>query len=109
MKKIGILTYHWVSNFGAQLQTLSTYKRIEKTGNIPVIINWIPEDLKKYYERSVSAEQNKAHLQYMDTHYTNITDVCRDKYDIANAIDKEEIDLVIIGSDAVFSYLPFWA
>lgn len=107
MKKIGILTYHWVSNFGAQLQTLSTYKCIEKSGNFPIIINWIPEDLKKYYEKNVSQEQNEAHRQYAEAHYKNITKVCRDKFDIARVIDDEEIDVVVIGSDAVFSYTPF--
>ena len=54
MKKFGILTYHWVSNFGAQLQTLSTYKCIEKSGNMPIIINWIPDDLKKYYDNKLA-------------------------------------------------------
>lgn len=109
MKKIGILTYHWVSNFGAQLQTLSTYKCIENSGNYPIIINWIPEDLKKYYEKYVSKEQNEAHAQYAEKYYKNITKVCRNKFDIAQVIDDENIDVVIIGSDAVFSYTPFWS
>lgn len=109
MKKFGILTYHWVSNFGAQLQTLSTYKCIEKSGNMPIIINWIPDDLKKYYDKYVSKEQNEAHASYACTHYINITRVCKDKYDIARVIDEECIDVVIVGSDAVFSYTPFWS
>lgn len=109
MKKIGILTYHWVSNFGAQLQTLSTYKCIEKSGNIPIIINWIPDDLKRYYDKYVSKEQNEVHAQYAEKHYKNITKVCHNKFDIAQVIDEENIDVVIIGSDAVFSYTPFWS
>lgn len=109
MKRIGILTYHWVSNFGAQLQTLSTYKCIENSGNHPIIINWIPEDLKRYYEKFVSEEQNKAHAQYAGKYYKNITKVCRNKFDIAQVIDEEKIDVIIIGSDAVFSYTPFWS
>ncbi len=104
--KIGILTYHWVSNFGANLQTLSTYKKIEKEGHTPIIINWIPDDLKIIYETRVSKEQNEIHCYFANKYYKNITELCKDKYDIAKAIDKHDIDLVIIGSDAVFSYTP---
>lgn len=103
---IGILTYHWVSNFGANLQTLSTYKRIEKEGHTPFIINWVPDDLKKNYDIRVPQEQNEIHQKFGKKFYKNITEICKDKYDIAREIEKKEIDLVIIGSDAVFSYTP---
>lgn len=108
MKRIGILTYHWVSNFGANLQTLSTYKHIENAGDYPIIINWIPDDLRRIYDKKVSIEQNNAHLEFINKYYKNITRICKDKYDIAKVIDEENIDVVVIGSDAVFSYTPFW-
>ena len=104
--KIGILTYHWVANFGANLQTLSTYKYVENAGHTPIIINWIPDDLMKVYERKVSKEQLCTHRQFAISNYHNITDVCKDKYDIARVVDEKQIDIVIIGSDAVFSYTP---
>lgn len=104
--KIGILTYHFVSNFGANLQTLSTYKYIENAGHTPVIINWVPEDLEKYYQKVVSFEQNLAHSNFGKRYYTNITPICRTSQQIASEIDSNEIDLVIIGSDAVFTYVP---
>lgn len=104
--KIGILTYHFVSNFGANLQTLSTYKYLENEGHIPIIINWIPEDLEKYYLNSVCEHQNHAHHKFAKNYYKNITKVCRTSKEIANEIDNLEIDLVIIGSDAVFTYIP---
>lgn len=103
---VGILTYHFVSNFGANLQTLSTYKNIENAGHKPIIINWVPEDLEKYYLDNVSEQQNQAHHAFAQKYYKNITKVCRTTQDIAREIDCLEIDLVIIGSDAVFTYIP---
>ena len=51
--KIGILTYHFVSNFGANIQTLSTFEYFRNVGHDPVIINWIPTDLEQYYNNVV--------------------------------------------------------
>ena len=42
--KIGILTYHSVYNFGANLQVLSTVGYLKNNGFEPIVINWIPED-----------------------------------------------------------------
>ena len=103
---IGILTYHWVSNFGANLQALSTYKYIENAGHKPIIINWIPEDLENSYENIVLTCQNEIHKQFALINYVNITDICRNSKDIANEIEKHEIKKVFIGSDAVFTNLP---
>ena len=103
---VGILTYHFVSNFGANLQTLSTYKYIENAGHTPIIINWIPEDLENYYNENVSQQQNIAHRLFAKNNYKNITSICRTTHDIAHVIDENEIDIVVIGSDAVFTYIP---
>ena len=83
-------------------------KYIEKLGDYPIILNWIPDDLYCIYKRRVSEEQNKSHADFAKRHYKNITKECKDKYDIARVIDENKIDIVIIGSDAVFSYTPFW-
>lgn len=105
--KIGILTYHFVSNFGANLQTLSTFCYLEKVGHTPIIINWRPADLEEYYSRVVPKIQNNAFNKFADEKYTNITNVCRTSKDIAAVIDKNEIDMVVVGSDAVLTYIPF--
>lgn len=104
--KIGILTYHFVSNFGANLQTLSTFCYLNKSGHIPIIINWIPEDLENYYETVVPKEQNDAFHRFAKNHYTSLSRICRNSNDIAKVIDEEKIDMVIIGSDAVLTYVP---
>lgn len=103
---IGILTYHWVSNFGANLQTLSTYKYIENSGHKPIIINWIPEDLENVYDNKVITCQNNIHKQFAKDNYINITKICRNSKDIAEEIVSNKISRVLIGSDAVFTNTP---
>lgn len=104
---IGLLTYHWVPNFGANLQALSTYSYIENSGNTPIVLNWIPKDLEADYKKKVSDEQIKAHKEFAQSNFKNITSVCRTSEDVARAIDELKIDTVIIGSDAVFTMVPF--
>lgn len=104
--KIGILTYHFVSNFGANLQTLSTFEYFQKSGHTPIIINWIPEDLEDYYKTVVPKEQNNAFHFFAKKRYTNISRICRNSIDIAKVIDENELDLIVIGSDAVLTYIP---
>lgn len=104
--RVGILTYHFVSNFGANLQTLSTFRYFKNAGHEPFIINWVPEDLEKYYEKVVPQEQNHAFHQFAKERYSRITKICRSSEDIAQVIEENGIELVVIGSDAVLTYIP---
>ena len=104
--KVGILTYHFVSNFGANLQTLSTYHSILKNGHEPIIINWVPKDLEDYFEKVVPSVQNEAFHQFAAKYYKCSTSICRNSKEIAVAIDENNIDMVVIGSDAVLTYKP---
>lgn len=104
--KIGILTYHFVSNFGANLQTLSTFHGLKNRGHQPLILNWVPEDLENYYTKVVPPVQNNAFHEFAAKHYTSISKLCRSSQDIATVIDSEQLDLVVIGSDAVLTYVP---
>lgn len=47
MKKIAILTYHRVFNFGSLLQTYALQRYIESTGNKAFVIDYYPERLRK--------------------------------------------------------------
>lgn len=105
--KIGILTYHWVPNFGANLQALSTYSYLENSGNTPYIINWIPRDLENYFAKRVPATQFDAHRRFVSQRFKNITSECRNSKDVARVIEENGIEKVIIGSDAVFTFVPF--
>lgn len=104
---VGILTYHFVSNFGANLQTLSTFMYLKNHHN-PIIIDWIPSDLEEYYNTHVQDSQNSAFQAFQEQYYTSKTIKCRTSEDIANAIKTHNIEHVIIGSDAVLTFIPFW-
>ncbi len=103
---IGILTYHWVPNFGANLQALSTYKYVLNSGHNPIIINWIPKDLEDSYSRIVLTSQNDIHKEFAKENFHSITRICRNSEEIARAIESNSITKVLIGSDAVFTNLP---
>jgi len=106
--KTGILTYHSVYNFGANLQVYSTIGYLKDKGFDPIVINWIPEDLGARYERSIPKTQAECHKRFMEGHMP-CTDLCRTVSDIVRVIDKYDIRLIIIGSDAVLQHIPFLA
>lgn len=101
--KIGLLTYHSVYNFGASLQLYSTISYLEKKGHEPVVINWVPFDLEKRYDRSIPAEQAMAHRKFAGENFS-LTELCRTAEDVAAVVDKNEFELIIIGSDAVLQH-----
>lgn len=98
--KIGLLAYHSAVNFGARLQLLSTFMYLKGQGHQPVIINWVPEDLERFYSNIASSEQKKC-LDDFSKHFWTETEKCRTSEDVGKMIDKEGIESVIIGSDAV--------
>lgn len=105
--KIGILTYHSVYNFGANLQCYSTVSYLKEKGFEPIVINWIPLDLESKYNKEVSQEQALAHQKFVED-YLPLSIKCRTSKDVANIIKDENIKLVIIGSDAVLQHRTFF-
>jgi hypothetical protein len=104
--KIGILTYHSVFNFGANLQTYSTVEYLKNNGFEPIVINWIPEDLEARYDKTIPIEQANAHKMFIKD-FLPCTAICRNSMDIARVIKKENINGIIVGSDAVLQHNPF--
>jgi polysaccharide pyruvyl transferase WcaK-like protein len=104
--RIGILTYHFVPNFGANLQVLSTIEYLKNNGFEPIVINWRPEVLESKYNGSTPREQVEAHNRFI-TSFLPCSDICRTDKDIARVIKKENIKGIIIGSDAVLQHTPF--
>lgn len=98
--KIGILTYHWVYNFGANLQTLASIGCLRKYGYDPVVINWVPEDLEVIYNRDTKPQMINAFKSFQNVYYP-MTDICRNAFDIAKAIKDNAIEGVFIGADTV--------
>lgn len=101
--KIGILTYHSVYNFGANLQVLSTVEYLKNNGFEPVVINWIPVDLEASYTRAIPNIQALAHKNFL-INYLPCSDICRTEVDIVQVIESQNIKGVIIGSDAILQH-----
>lgn len=103
--KIGILAYHAACNFGASLQLLSTYMFLKKNGHCPVVINWLPEDLELSVANSTPMVQQQCQQAYRQRVWKE-TPLCRTSQEIAEVIKSQNIESVIIGSDAVAQHHP---
>lgn len=104
--RIGILTYHAVYNFGANLQALSTFSFLKNNGHEPIIIDFFPELLEDAFDKTVPSDQGYAHKAFL-TKYFVLTKRCRNAREIAEEITINKIEAVIIGSDAVVQHWPF--
>jgi polysaccharide pyruvyl transferase WcaK-like protein len=104
--KIGILTYHSVYNFGANLQVYSTVGYLKNNGFDPIVINWMPADLEARSNRIVSPIQADAHNKFVKN-YLPCTEICRTDSDIIKVIENEDIQVIINGSDAILQHKTF--
>jgi hypothetical protein len=57
------------------------------------------------YANRVPKEQIEAHNAYTNK-YLPITSICRTEEDLVNVIEQNNIDAIIVGSDALFKYVP---
>lgn len=103
--KIGLLAYHAACNFGAFIQLLSTVEYIKKQGDEPIVINWIPRDFRKDYEKRALPEVRELYARLREQYYP-MTELCETDRRVAEIIEKEKIDAIIIGSDAVLQHHP---
>ena len=103
--KIGILTYHCVPNFGAQLQTISTVGYLKSLGHEPIVIHWYPKDLEMMYSKRIPEEQAKAHMLFAENNMP-LTKLCRTEDDVVQDVSRLQLDAVFAGSDALFKYVP---
>lgn len=103
--KIGILTYHCITNFGAQLQTLSTIGYMKKHGHEPIVLNWFPQDLEDFYRRECPIEQYEEQYFFSQRNMP-VSKLCRTIEELNSEIDNQHLDAIFIGSDALFDYYP---
>lgn len=104
--KIGIMAYHSACNFGATLQLLSTYMYLKNHGHQPMVINWVASGLDAQYGRAPGIQQ-EMQVNLRRSVWTE-TALCRTSSDVANVIKSENIEAVIIGSDAVCQHHTKW-
>ncbi|MCD4698893.1 MAG: polysaccharide pyruvyl transferase family protein [Bacteroidales bacterium] len=103
--KIAILTIHSSYNFGANLQALSTYCYLLNHKFDPIIINYIPRDVEKLYDKTTSINQANAHKKFIHKNM-KISNICRNDNEISEVIKNEKIEGLIIGSDAILKFTP---
>lgn len=120
LRKIGILTFSYGSNYGGMLQSLGLYKSLQSLGNQEIeIINYIPKNsysLKRIY-LSGAKTNNKIDLKklFIKVKYAKNGIIKFDKfreqaYKITSPISEEKIkdklneySTVIVGSDQVWN------
>lgn len=106
--KIGILTFADVPNFGANLQALSTVCFLKNKGHNPILIKWEPDDFRKRFDDIKNNIQPKAHFDFFEK-YLPHTKLCRNDDEICEIIEEENIEAIIVGSDAVLQCSSLWA
>lgn len=104
--KIGLLAYHSAINFGATLQLFSTYCFLKEKGHNPVVINWIATDLDLYYKETANEAQRNMQVKTRNLLWKE-TSLCHTSEEVARVIEDENIEAVIIGSDAVAQHHSF--
>lgn len=102
--KIGILTHHWVYNFGANLQTLATQAALQAEGHDPVIINYREPRKVERYNDAVSPEQAAMHHDFCKR-YLHQSQVLHNAGQVEEFC-MDSLDAVVVGSDAVFMLIP---
>ena len=103
--KIGILTYHCPPNFGAQLQVTSTVGYLRRNGFEPVVLNWYAKDLEEMYSKRIPTEQVECHNRYAQEALP-LSKKCQSEDDLIEEINTLDLDAIIVGSDALFKYVP---
>lgn len=98
--KIGILAYHSACNFGANLQVLSSVGYLRRMGHTPVVLNYETTDFVAFYERITPSEVRLAYREFRNR-YMPLSRHCETAEQLAQVIEDECVEAVIIGSDAV--------
>ena len=103
--RIGILTYHAACNFGANLQALSTIEFFRSRNDDVRLIDFLPEELDNFYRKKIPEMQYDEHKRFREKYYP-LTRRCKNERDVAEVINDEQIEAIIIGSDAVMQHHP---
>ncbi|MFC4770821.1 polysaccharide pyruvyl transferase family protein [Enterococcus hermanniensis] len=113
--KIGILTHHYVKNFGATLQATALYETIKKI-NPDAKVEFINYTIKKHKFKNVirffryryDRDTPKSYvekLKLLNSHRKDEKKLPRSKkMKSAEDINSENYDLIIIGSDEVWNF-----
>ena len=98
--KVGILTHHWLPNFGANLQALATVETLRRLGHDPVIVDYRIRAIQERYEARTQADQVEAHERFVLDNLP-ITKTCYNLDGVSSAVEQLKLDCMLSGSDAV--------
>lgn len=112
--KIGILTFHWATNYGAVLQAYALQQYLVSEGFDTVIINYVPKRLEVslmncFRSRSISDFLKKMRIYRKELRirkFRNENLIETKKYSVYNQISSDladSLDFVITGSDQVWN------
>ncbi len=105
MEKIGILTHCVARNYGANLQSLSTACYLRNHGYIPYFLNW-----STYLDAgdvNIGKRQVELHKTFLQRNGFNVSEPCLKDSDFQQILNREGIDKIIVGSDAVLTVKSF--
>lgn len=101
---IGLLTYHWVANYGANLQMYSTYMYLKNRGYSPIVINYIPHGAIQFYKRFAGESQMNCHQHFLKNNCT-ITREFSELSDFSTILKEYNITHLVVGSDSLFNLI----
>jgi hypothetical protein len=98
VSKVGIITFHYVHNFGAFLQAWALVKELEVLGFEPIIINYQPPKKKKFAKPSIGRMRFR---KFMIANLP-LSPRFHKKSQIESFLHNYQIDALICGSDQVW-------
>lgn len=99
--KIGILTYHWVPNFGAQMQTFASVCRLRAMGHEPVVLDWRPADAEIRYMAGIPPMQLEQHNVFAQSF--PLSPLCRTQAEVDGIARDMGLRGILVGSDSLFN------
>ncbi|MGH2271326.1 polysaccharide pyruvyl transferase family protein [Anaerohalosphaeraceae bacterium U12dextr] len=99
--KVALLTHHWVPNFGANLQALSSYLWFKKNNCYIEILNYQPRFLKEFYRKSIPYVQYNTHSNFCEQKLT-LSPLLETEEEIVKYCEESPFDLIVSGSDSIF-------
>lgn len=99
MKNIGIMTHSVATNYGANLQALSTANYLKKRGFNPVFFRW-----SEYLSEEQQDRQAAIHQKFLDNQGYIVSKQCKNDKDFLDTINEYNIRNIIVGSDCILTY-----
>lgn len=108
--KIGILTYYRTGNFGANLQAVSTYNYLKNQGHEVVFLHYLSRYTNYVETKSEKVNRQLAeHYRFVDENLPNQSGKIYNAKELGRIIERERIDGILIGSDAVLQHFPLFS